>query len=152
MLGVIAHKPGEHAMTENCQLRLSVVDPPKGVTHSLQDKESSPVDVRASAGKTLVFEIPVRLEEGKTGWRFLGDFVRTEGKTRRFVYVATGQQAGQHVEGGRRAKVDLPEPTAAMIKAAGAGGLVLEASYPGTDAKGGPTCATVKVDWKAVKR
>lgn len=136
----------------NVTLRLSVVDPPKGVTHSLQDKDSSPVDVRASVGKTLVFEIPVRLEEGKAGWRFLGDFVRTEGKTRRFVYVATGQQAGQHVAGGRRAKVDLPEATPAMIKAAGAGELILEASYPGTDAKGGATCATVKADWKIVKR
>lgn len=135
----------------NVLLRLSVVDPPKGVMHSLQDKESVPVDARVSAGKTLVFEIPARLEAGKAGWRFLGDFVRTEGKTRRFVYVATGQQAGQHVEGGRRAKVDLPEPTAAMIKAASVGGLVLEASYPGTDARGGATCATVKVDWKIVK-
>ena len=134
----------------NVTLRLSVVDPPKGVTHSLQDKDSVPVDARVSAGKTLAFEIPLRLEEGKTGWRFLGDFVRTEGKTRRFVYVATGQQAGQHVEGGRRAKVDLPEPTPAMIKAA-ASGLVLEASYAGTDAKGGPACATVKVAWKVGK-
>lgn len=130
-------------------LKLSVIDPPKGVMHSLQDKDSTPVDVRVSAGKTLLFEIPVRLEQGKSGWRFLGDFVRTEGKTRRFVYVATGGQAGQaHTEITRRAKVDLPEPTAAMIKAAQAGGLVLAAAYPGTDAKGGPTCATVKTDWK----
>jgi hypothetical protein len=118
------------------------------VLHSLQGKDGAVVDARMSYGKTFLFEIPARLEQGKTGWRFLGDFVRTEGKTRRFVYVATGQQAGQHVEGGRRAKVDLPEPTAAMIRAAGAGGIVLEASYAGTDAKGGATCATVKVDWK----
>ena len=140
------------AADSNVTLRLSVVDPPKGVMHSLQDKDSVPVDMRMSAGKALLFEIPLRLEEGKTGWRFLGDFVRTEGKTRRFVYVATGQQAGQHVEGGRRAKVDLPEPTTAMIKAAGAGGLTLAASYAGTDAKGGATCATVKIEWKIVKR
>ena len=136
---------------DNVTLCLSVIDPPKGVTHSLQGKDNVPVDVVASVGKTLAFEIPVRLQEGKNGWRFLGDFVRTEGKERRFVYVATGQQAGQHIEGGRRAKVDLPEPTAAMIKAARAGRLALEASYPGTDAKGGATCATVKVDWKIVK-
>lgn len=140
------------AADSNVMLRLGVIDPPKGVMHSLQNKESVPVDVRTSTGKTLLFEIPIRLEQGKTGWRFLGDFVRTEGKTRRFVYIATGQQAGQHVEGGRRAKVDLPEPTPAMIKAAGAGGLVLESSYAGTDAKGGATCATVKVDWKIVTR
>lgn len=137
----------------NVTLNLSVVDPPKGIHHSLQDKASNPVDIRLSAGKTIAFDIPIRLEQGKTGWRFLGDFVRTEGKTRRFVYVATAGQAGQSgTPISRRAKVDLPEPTAAMIKAAQAGGLVLEASYQGTDAKGGPTCATVKVDWKIVKR
>lgn len=138
---------------DNVTLKLSVIDPPKGIHHSLQDKASSPVDIRLSTGKTLAFEIPIRLEKGKTGWRFLGDFVRAEGKTRRFVYVATAGQAGQTgTPISRRAKVDLPEPTPAMIKAAQSGGLVLEASYPGTDAKGEPTCATVKVDWKIVKR
>ena len=135
----------------NVILRLSVLAPPKGVTHSLQDKDSSPVDSRASTGKTISFDIPVRLEAGKTGYRFLGDFVRTEGKTRRFVYVAIGKQAGQHTEWSRRAKVDLPKPTPAMIKAASGAGLVLEGSYEGTDAKGEPTCATVEVDWKIVK-
>jgi len=138
---------------DNVTLKLSVVGPPKGIHHSLQDKASSPVDIRVSTGKTIAFDIPIRLEEGKTGWRFLGDFVRTEGKTRRFVYVATAGQAGQsHTPISRRAKIDLPDPTPAMIKAAQAGGLVLEASYPGTDAKGEPTCATVKVDWKIVKQ
>ncbi len=136
------------AAGDNVILRLSVLSPPTGVAHSLQDKNSTPVDVRMSTGKTIRFEIPIRLEPGKTGYRFLGDFVRTEGKIRRFAYVATGQQAGQHTEWSRRAKVDLPEPTPAMIKAATGAGLVLEAAYEGTDAKGGPTCATVKVDWK----
>ncbi len=140
------------AAGDNVTLKLSVLAPPKGVHHSLQDKDSTPVDGRLSSGKTILFEIPIRLEEGKTGWRFLGGFVRTEGKTRRFVYVATGGQSGQDgTVWSRRAKVDLPEPTPAMIKAAQSSGLVLEASYPGTDAKGGPTCATVKVDWKVGK-
>ncbi len=133
---------------DNVLLRLSVVGPPVGIAHSLQDKSSAPVDVRTSSGKTIQFDIPIRLEAGKTGYRFLGEFVRTEGKTRRFIYVATGQQAGQHTQWSRRAKIDLPEPTPAMIKAAQSGGLVLEATYEGTDAKGGPTCATVKVEWK----
>jgi len=140
------------AARDNVILRLSVVSPPRNVAHSLQDKTSAPLDVRMSTGKTILFEMPIRLEPGKTGHRFLGDYVRTEGKTRRFVYVATGQQAGQHTEWSRRAKVDLPEPTPAMIKAAEGAGLVLEASYEGTDARGGPTCATVKVDWKIGKR
>jgi hypothetical protein len=141
------------AARDNVLLRLSVLSPPKGVAHSLQDKDSTPVDVRSSTGATIRFDIPLRLEAGKTGYRFLGDFVRTEGKTRRFVYVAIGTQAGQHAtEWSRRAKVDLPEPTPAMIKSAEAAGLILEAAYEGTDAKGGPTCATVKVDWKIGKR
>lgn len=139
--------------SDNALLRLTVVSPPKGVAHSLQDKSGHPLDVRTSTGRALLFEIPLRLEEGKTGWRFLGDHVRTEGKERRFVYVATGQQAGQaHTEWSRRAKVDLPAPTPAMIKAAQAGRLVLEAAYAGTDPKGGPTCATVKVEWKLAKQ
>lgn len=140
------------AARDNALLRLSVIDPPRGVAHSLQDKNSAPVDVRMSTGKTLRFDIPVRLEAGKAGYRFLGDFVRTEGKTRRFVYVAIGRQAGQHAtEWSRRAKVDLPDPTPAMIKAADAGKLVLEGAYAGTDAKGEPSCATVKVTWKIGK-
>jgi hypothetical protein len=139
--------------TDNVTLRLSVIDPPAGVAHSLQDNDGACVNVQVSSGKTVLFEIPARLEEGKSGPRFLGDFVRAEGKTRRFVYVATGRQAGQHsTEWSRRAKVDLPAPTAAMVKAAAGNGLVLEGSYAGTDAKGGPTCATVKVAWKVVNK
>ncbi len=139
-------------MAGNVTLRLSVIDPPNSVLHSLQGKDGAVVDARMSAGKTFQFEIPARLEESKYGWRFPSDFVRNEGKARRFAYVATGQQAAQCLEGGRRAKVDLPEPTAAIIAAASAGGLVLAGSYAGTDAKGGATCATVKVDWKIVTR
>jgi hypothetical protein len=136
------------AAEPNVRLRLSVVKPVKGIAYSLQDKESRPVDVRLADGRTLVFEIPVRLEDGKAGPRFLGDFVRTEGKTRRFVYVATGQQAGQTgTECSRRAKIDLPDVTAAMATRAAAGKLMLEAEMPGTDAKGLPTSATVKVAW-----
>ncbi len=67
--------PGE----PNVVLRLSIVNPAKGVAYSLQDKNSAPVDVRIGAGQTLLFEISVRLENGKAGPRFLGEHVRTEG-------------------------------------------------------------------------
>jgi len=137
---------------DNVTLRISVIAPPAGVAHCLQGKDGVCVDVRMSTSKTMLFEIPVRLEEGKTGWRFLGDFVRTEGKTRRFVHVATGRQAGQHsTEWNRRAKVDLPEIIPEMVRAAAGSGLVLEGAYPGTDTKGGPSCATVQVEWKVGK-
>lgn len=132
----------------NVTLRLTVKAPPAGVAHCLQGKDGVNVDVRMSTGRDLKFELPARLEEGKTGWRFLGDFVRTEGKTRRFIYVAIGQGAGQTgTHWSRRAKVDLPAPTSAMQKAAAAGALTLDGVYEGTDAKGEPACATVKVQW-----
>lgn len=106
----------------------------KGVAYSLQDKDSRPVDVRVATGRRLAFEIPVRIESNEKGPRFLGDFVRTEGKTRRFVYVATGQQAGQTgTEWSRRAKLDLPAITPAMARRAAAGRLVLETSMEGAD-------------------
>jgi hypothetical protein len=35
-----------------------------------------------------------------------------------------------------------------MVTAAAKSGRVLEGSFAGTDAKGGPTCATVRVEWK----
>ncbi len=134
---------------DNVTLYLSVLTPPKGVAHCLQGKDGENVDVRMSTGKTMTFEIPLRLEEGKSGWRFLGDHVRTEGKTRRFVYVAIGQGAGQKdTLWSRRAKIDLPEITSAMTKKVSAGMLVLDGSYEGTDKKGEPSCATVKVTWK----
>ncbi len=136
----------------NVTLRLSVTKPVLGVAYSLQDKESQPVDVRIATGRTLIFEIPVRIGVNETGPRFLGEFVRAEGKTRRFVYVATGQQAGQSgTECSRRAKMDLPEITKAMVQSADTTGLVLEASMPGADDRGAPTCATVKVYWSVRK-
>ena len=135
----------------NVTLKLSVVNPPKGVMLSLQGKDGEIVDPHMSAGRTIVFDAPLRLEEGKAGWRFLGDFVRTEGKTRRFIYVGIGKHAGQHdTHWDRRAKVDLPDVSPAMIAKAKAGMLVLAGGYEGTDAKGEPSCATVKIDW-AVK-
>ena len=140
--------PAAGAPRPNVTLKLSVLAPPKGVAHSLQGKDGEIVDARVSTGRTMVFDVPVRLEEGKGGWRFLGDFVRTEGKTRRFVYVGIGKHAGQpETHWDRRAKVDLPEVTAAMIAKAKAGKLLLAGSYAGTDAKGEPACATVKVEW-----
>ncbi len=135
----------------NVLLRLRIVKPIKGVAYSLQDKDSQPVDVRIATGRTLVFEIPVRIEANEKGPRFLGDFVRTEGKARRFVYVAAGQQAGQTgTEWSRRAKLDLPAITTAMARKAAAGRLVVETSMAGAEEHGAPTCATVKIVW-AVK-
>jgi hypothetical protein len=86
-------------------LRLTIQDPVPGVTYSLQDKKSQPVGpVMASEGP-LSFDVPVREAPGP---RFLGDFVRSEGASGRFVYIAIGGQAGQEPSPwSRRAKIDI---------------------------------------------
>src|SRR5262245_2854246 len=126
--------------------RLTIRNPFPGVTYSLQGKDGVVVDARKATGKALVFELSVRIAEGKDGPRVLGDFVRTEGKTRRFFYVATGQQAGDaKAADGRRAKIDFPEITPALAARAAKGGLVMEAGMDGTAKDGGPAAATVKL-------
>lgn len=134
--------------------RITVLAPLKGVALCLQGKDGVNLDVRMPTGKDLVFDVPARIAEGKDGWRFLGDHVRAEGKTRRFFYIAIGQGAGQRdTQWSRRAKIDFPEATPALAAKAMAGGLVMEAAMSGTDAKGEPACATIKLlsPWKATK-
>ena len=126
------------------RFRLTIRTPAVGATYSLQGKDGVVVDARKAGKTSLVFEIPVSLGEGAAGPRVLGEFVRTEGKTRRFFYVATGLQAGDaKAIGGRRAKVDFPVITPALLALAAKGGLVMEAGMEGTAKDGGPIAATV---------
>ncbi|CAN5732010.1 hypothetical protein BH11PSE3_BH11PSE3_41350 [soil metagenome] len=130
-------------------LRLTIADPVPGVTYSLQDKKSVPVGPVTAGHGPLSFDVPVRLAPGP---RFLGDFVRSEGPRRRFVYVAIGEQAGQKpCVWSRRAKIDIPLVSAALRKKSRAGA-VLEAVLPGRARDGGPACATLQPigAWRAV--
>jgi hypothetical protein len=134
--------------------RLTVRNPVPGVVYSLQGKDGVVVDARRATSEALIFGVTARIAEGKDGPRVLGDFVRTEGKTRRFFYVATSQQAGDaKAAGGRRAKIDFPEITPALAARAAAGGLVMEAGMEGRAKDGGPAAATVKLSpgWSEVR-
>jgi hypothetical protein len=76
-------------------------------------------------GKTMVFDIPVQAGGRQDRLAVSGRrIVRTEGKTRRFVYVATGQAgwASRHSE-WRQAREGRPARslTPAMIKPCGGG-------------------------------
>lgn len=132
--------------------RLTIHGPVPGATYSLQGKEGAVVDARKSTGKAFAFDIPVRIAANAEGkFRVLGDFVRTEGKTRRFFYVASGELAGDaNAGGGRRAKIDFPDITPQLATLAANGGLVMEAGMAGTAKDGGPTAATVRLvpGWK----
>jgi hypothetical protein len=131
------------------RMRLVIETPVAGVFHSLQDKQNSPVDMKQSAGESLAFDFPVRIADGP---KFFGEFVRSEGPERRFVYIAIGSQAGQHVcEWSRRMKIDIHDIPQALLDKAMQGG-VLEGSFNGTGKDGTPACATIKpISWRVTR-
>lgn len=129
------------------RMRLVIESPVPGVAHSLQDKKSSPVDAKSSAaGESLAFDFPVRIGPGP---KFHGEQVRSEGPTRRFVYIAVGRQAGAHEScWSRRMKIDIHTIPRALLDGAIAGKCLVGAVH-GTAADGSPVCATVRVQsWR----
>jgi hypothetical protein len=130
-------------------LRLTIVDPVPGVTYSLQDKSSAPMEPRVAANAPLSFDVPIRLADGP---RFLGPFVRSEGPQRRFVHVALGANAGDRAARfGGRAKIDIHDIAPALLRQA-LTGQILEARLPGRNNKGGPALATLRPldGWRAI--
>jgi Family of unknown function (DUF5990) len=130
-------------------LRLTIADPVAGVAYSLQDKVNMPVAPHIAADGPISFDAPFALSEDG---RLTGPFVRREGATRRFVYIAIGTSAGQHAsEWSRRAKIDVHDIPADLLAQAREG-KVLEVVLPGRAKDGGPACATVKAiqSWRTV--
>lgn len=122
-------------------LRLTIADPVAGVAYSLQDKANMPVEPRIASDGPISFDAPITLSDDG---RLTGPFVRREGSTRRFVYIAVGTSAGQHAsEWSRRAKIDVHGIPADLLAQARAG-RVLEVVLPGRAKDGGPACATVR--------
>jgi len=130
-------------------LRLIIDQPVENIRYSLQNKKSEPVGSVISVGADLVFEIPMRVGPGP---RFFGDFVRSEGPSRQFVYIASGRQAGQHGSPiSRRMKIDIHDLDPGLVEQAIAG-RTLQAVFAGADRDGGPACATCRPiePWLAV--
>lgn len=130
-------------------LRLTIADPVAGVAYSLQDKANTPVEARIASDGSISFDAPATLSDDG---RLTGPFVRREGPTRRFVYIAIGTSAGQHAsEWSRRAKIDVHDIPADLLNQARQG-RVLEVTLPGRAKDGGPACATVRPlqSWRAV--
>lgn len=118
-------------------LRIILADPPPGVVFSKQDAKNLPVDPVRSEGD-LSFDIPITLTPTPNGLRPGGGFVRNDSRGR-FVYIASGQAAGQcGTEWSRRIKVYLHDLPADLT-----GGEALEATIAGRAKDGGPACATV---------
>ena len=122
-------------------LRLTIADPVVGVAYSLQDKANMPVEPRVAGDAPISFDVPITLSDDG---RLTGTFVRREGPSRRFVYIAIGASAGQHAsEWSRRAKIDIQDIPADLLTQAREGRL-LEVVLPGRAKDGGPACATVR--------
>ncbi|MFT3810454.1 MAG: DUF5990 family protein [Micropepsaceae bacterium] len=132
-------KAGQVALT----FRIRIERPVPGVMHSLQAKDSTPLDPRTSRdGEALSFDFPVRVAPGP---RFYGDQVRPEGALRRFVYIRVGASAGDAAsQWSRRMKIDIHDIDAGLIGRAVKGGGVIETVVDGTGRDGTPACATVK--------
>jgi hypothetical protein len=138
------------AAGQQITLRLTIRDPVAGVMYSLQNKKSEPVGMVAAGDGSLSFDVPLNVAPGP---RFLGQFVRREGPTRRFVYIAIGEQAGDSSSlWNRRAKIDIHDLPADLLEKALAGSVV-EAYLPGRAKDGGPACATVRplLPWKVAE-
>ena len=129
-------------------LRLTIADPVPGVRYSLQ-KDDAPFEPVTASEAPLSFDVPIRLSDDG---RFLGPFVRREGKDRRFVYIRIGQSAGDHAsEWSRRAKIDIQDIAPDLLIMA-RDGVVLEVVLPGRGRDGTPACATVRPlePWRVV--
>lgn len=138
------------AADQQITLRLTIGEPVPGVAYSLQNKQGEPVGAVIAGDQPLSFDVQVAVAPGP---RFLGDMVRREGPTRRFVYIAIGEQAGDAASPwNRRAKIDIHDLPAELLEKALAGS-VLEALLPGRAADGGPACASVRPlgPWKVAE-
>ena len=128
-------------------MRLLIETPVASVLHSLQDKKSQPVQPKRSMdGESLAFDFPIRIGPGP---KFYGEQVRSEGPVRRFVYIAVGTQAGDHLSPwSRRMKIDIHDIPQPLLDRA-ADGRRLTGVLNGTAMDGSPACATVRVEsWR----
>jgi hypothetical protein len=125
-------------------LRITLAAPPGGVMFSLQEGDDAIVSPMLSTGADLTFDIPVRIDDGPRGLRWLGPYVRREGD-RRFAYYRSGTSAGQHGSPWtRRGKIWLTDIPESLVLLALGAGQALTATFPGQDRDGGPSCATVR--------
>jgi hypothetical protein len=138
-------------------LRVVVVAPPVDCDFGVQKGRGAQYEVlskQRSTGADLHFDLTLRVRPNATNGapNFLGPFAQGTPQAR-FFYLDIGEYAGQkHTHWARRAKIPLHSIDWELIeKVRRHPGSRLEARYAGTDRRGGPTCATVKLldgGWK----
>jgi Family of unknown function (DUF5990) len=138
------------------QVRVSIIDPPAGVTFAVQRGKSDLLLPDIAKSDLLVFRFSLRLIalDGGT-FNFLGEYAQGP-RGDRFIYVNSGAYAGQPSSPwGRRAKLKLDGiPRAQLRSAGGKPTTAIEARVKGTMKDGGPVCASVpptSIEWSLAK-
>ena len=135
-------------MKHEIPIRISVIEPPRGVTTKVQRGKDELLDPLQRTADSLAFEFTISVDITESVPNFLGKYAQGP-KDQRFVYVNSGTYAGQvSSHCGRRAKISLMTITRKQIEAVINGEGVLFTEYNGTGRDGGPTCASVKgIEW-----
>jgi hypothetical protein len=144
-------------------LRITLHRVPAGVRFAMQRGKTSAnghpelMQPTRTGADSISFDFAVRAGEAKRGApaRFLGEF--TQGPPeKRFVYVNSGQSAGQTgTFWNRRAKIPLTTITPALIsKVRSTPGKILEIEIEGTLKDGGPVCASnlSSTEWRVARK
>jgi hypothetical protein len=133
-------------MERELPLRITVVQPPAGVTFCLQQGKKDLVPPTEASDERLSFDFALRVHGDRTqGMPNLRGPLAQGPPAGRFVYVNSGTLAGQADScWTRRAKVFLAGITWELIEQALANpGTILEARIAGKAKDGGPACAKV---------
>lgn len=140
-------------MNEEIRLRVIVRKPPAGVAFAMQVGRDTLLAPTAATKARLTFETAATLRKATDGALKLGGPVVQGSGDKRFVYINSGQRAGQHnTYWDRRAKVMLTSVDAKLLRACADMGGTLETEIDGVGADGGPCCATVPLvgGWRIV--
>jgi hypothetical protein len=133
---------------QTVRCRITVVNPPAGVKFAMQRGRNELVAPSHSTADRIAFDFTLRLGPPLPSGlpNFLGEFAQGT-PADRFVYVNSGQRAGQHDwRWNRRAKIKLAGIGIELLtKALALPDATLEAEIAGTARDGGPACATVPI-------
>lgn len=133
-------------MDRELPIRVTVIEPPLGVTFAIQRGKDELLPPSKVSAKSLVFDLSIRVSERKSGGppNVLGPYAQGKPDDR-FLYLNSGTMAGQQDSGWtRRAKIKTAGINWKLIEQTLATpGAVLEAQIHGLAKDGGPCCATV---------
>lgn len=138
-------------------LRLTLIDPPMGVTWAVQLGRMDLLPPASVTPDQVTFEIPLDIVTSSAGELRLRGAAVQGPSGGRFLYVNSGSRAGARgSRWDRRAKVPLESLPLEQLHATPAtDSVLLQAEIAGTAKDGGPACASVPLlrkGWTIVKR